>query len=147
MTDEKEIDVDEDFIKELIAGKKPSKKETTAPTVEVTKVAPVENDETATEETVGKPEPVEPVKTGKRKNARSVDFEGIFLKEAKIKDRRQMYISGEFCDRITSYLHIISDGKVSMVGYIHNVLAHHMQEYREMINEMYQNKINKSNPL
>ena len=147
MADEKQIDVDEDFIKKLIAGEKPSKKETTETSVESKKAALVENDEPEQEEPVEKPEPVEPVKTGKRKNSRSVDFEGIFLKEAKIKDRRQMYISGEFCDRITSYLHIISDGKVSMVGYIHNVLAHHMLEYREMINEMYQNKINKSNPL
>ena len=147
MAEEKPIDVDEDYIKKLIAGEKPSKKEPTEPTVEVKKAAPVENDEPAQIETVENQEPVEPVKASKRKNTRSVDFEGIFLKEAKIKDRRQMYISGEFCERITSYLHIISDGKVSMVGYIHNVLAHHMQEYREMINEMYQIKINKSNPL
>ena len=146
MTDEKTIDVDEDFIKQLIAGEKPSKKEPTEPTVERKKSAPAEKEESEQEESAEKLEPVEQVKTGKRKNIRSVDFEGIFLKEAKIKDRRQMYISGEFCDRITSYLHIISDGKVSMVGYIHNVLAHHMQEHREMINEMYQNKI-KNNPL
>jgi len=75
------------------------------------------------------------------------DFDTLFLKPAKISDRRQVYMNGEFYDKISSYLHIISDGKVSMVGYIHNVLAHHMQEFRETINEMYQNKINKSNPL
>ena len=76
-----------------------------------------------------------------------LDFEAVFLKEAKIKDRRQMYISGEFYDRISAYLRIISEGKVSMVGYIHNILAYHMIEFREVINELYQDKINKSNPL
>jgi len=92
-------------------------------------------------------ETVEPVKSTKRKNTRQIDFEGIFLKEAKIKDRRQVYISGEFYEKISTYLRIISEGKVSMVGYIHNVLAYHMLEFKDMINEMYHSKFDKSNPL
>jgi hypothetical protein len=131
----------------MIADGLPAKSKQTVQTVENKKIAEPENAEPEQVETVEKTEPVEPVKSGKKKNVRSFDFDGIFLKEAKIKDRRQMYINGEFYDRISAYLHIISDGKVSMVGYIHNVLAHHMLEYKEMINEMYQNKINKSNPL
>jgi len=86
-----------------------------------------------------------PVK--RKRNFRQTDFEGIFLKEAKIKERRQMYISGDFYDSISAYLRIISEGKVSMVGYVHNILAYHMLEFKDTINEMYQNKFNKGNPL
>jgi len=75
------------------------------------------------------------------------DFETLFLKPAKIIDRRQIYISGEFYDKIFSYLKIISDEKISLVGYVHNVLANHFQENREKINELYQSKINRCNPL
>jgi len=89
---------------------------------------------------------ITPVK-GKKKNSRQTDFEATFLKEAKITDRRQLYISGVFYDKISAYLRTISEGKVSMVGYIHNVLAHHMLEFKDEINTLYQSKINKSNPL
>ena len=136
-----EIEVDEDYLKRVMAGEEPLYSEGKPLNVADETGRQQENDEPVHEE------PAEPVKTGKRKNSRHTDFEGTFLKEAKIKDRRQMYISGEFYDRISSYLRIISDGKISMVGYVHNVLAHHMLEFRDMINEMYQNRINKSNPL
>jgi len=139
MSEEKDFDVDEDYLKKVIAGEVPID---SVKTYEKEKAK--ENDEPVREET----ETIEPVvKTTKKKNVRQIDFEETFLKEAKIKDRRQMYISGDYYDRISAYLRIISDGKVSMVGYIHNVLAYHMIEFRAMINELYQDKINKSNPL
>ena len=137
MAERSEMEVDEERIMRYMAGDVPLLK------AETPQPAEVENRpiEPAREETV------EQIKTAKRKNVRQTDFEGTFLKEAKITDRRQMYISGDFYDKISAYLRIISDGKVSMVGYIHNVLAHHMLEFKDMINETYQSKINKSNPL
>ena len=128
------FDVDEDYLKQVIAGEIP---------INSLHKTEKENGEPVRE----KIETDEPAKSTKKKNVRQIDFDATFLKEAKIKDRRQMYISGEFYDRISAYLRIISDGKVSMVGYIHNVLAHHMTEFRDMINELYKDKLNKSNPL
>jgi hypothetical protein len=75
------------------------------------------------------------------------DFKTQFLKASKIEDRRQVYISGDFYDKISTYLRIISDEKISIVGYISNVLEHHMLENKDLINKLYQNKLNKSNPL
>jgi hypothetical protein len=138
MVEKSEIDVDEDGMMRFMAADIPIYK---AQSGDEEKKPEMQKDESMRDETV------EPVKPVKRKNARQTDFEGTFLKEAKIKDRRQMYISGEFYDRISAYLRIISDGKVSMVGYIHNVLAHHMVEFRDMINEMYKDKLSKCNPL
>jgi hypothetical protein len=87
----------------------------------------------------------EPAKS--EENNSLIDFETSFLKEAKIKDRRQMYISGELYEKISGYVHLISDGNVSMVGYVNNILEYHIREYRNTINEIYQIKINKGNPL
>jgi uncharacterized protein YdeI (BOF family) len=81
------------------------------------------------------------------KNSHQIDFEASFLKDAKIRDRRQMYISGELYEKISHYLRFISDGNVSMAGYINNVIERHILEFKDTINEMYQNKINKGNPL
>ena len=137
MAEINDFDVDEDYLKQVIAGEVP---------IESVKSFEKEKeiDEPVSEET----ETVEPVvKSTKKKNVRQIDFEETFLKEAKIKDRRQMYISGDYYDKMSAYLRIISDGKVSMVGYLNNILAYHMLEFRTMINELYQDKINKSNPL
>ena len=139
MAEEKDFDVDEDYLKQVIAGEV---------SIDSVKSNETEKEKEIDEPIREEPETAEPVvKSTKKKNVRQIDFEETFLKEAKIKDRRQMYISGDYYDRISAYLRIISDGKVSMVGYIHNVLAYHMTEFKTMINELYQDKINKSNPL
>jgi hypothetical protein len=137
MAEKNELEVDEDFIMKMMARDVPSYKLHSS---EVENKPEKGNDE---------PEPVheETTKPVKRKQSRQIDFGETFLKEAKIKDRRQMYISGELYDRISAYLRIISEGKVSMVGYIHNVLAYHMLEFREMINELQKDMLNKISPL
>jgi hypothetical protein len=86
-------------------------------------------------------------KLNERSEVEYDDFKTQFLKVSKIEDRRQVYISGDFYDKISTYLRIISDEKISIVGYISNVLEHHMLENKDLINGLYQNKLNKSNPL
>ena len=140
MTEKNQLEVNEERLMQLMAADVPlSAVQKTQPSEEVVKAQTTDDESEPVRE--------ETVKPAKRKNVRQIDFEGIFLKEAKIKDRRQMYISGEYYDKISAYLRIISDGKVSMVGYIHNVLAHHVTEFKDMINEMYKDKLNKINPL
>jgi hypothetical protein len=136
MAEKKPIEVDEERIMQLMAADVPLHKA----------AVEHENRQPAGDEMPpAREEAAEPVKPGKRKNTRQFDFEGTFLKTVSIKDRRQLYISGEFYDRMFAYLRMISDGKVNMVGYIHNVLAHHMVEFRDTINELYREKIEKSN--
>jgi hypothetical protein len=148
MAEQKQIEVNEDSLMQMMAADIPVFKPTQTKTVKEETKPEVVNDQSEPEPEAA---PVsvreDAVKSSKRKNPKQFDFEGAFLKEAKIKDRRQMYISGEYYDKISAYLRIISDGNVSMVGYIHNVLAHHILEFKDMINEMYKDKLNKSNPL
>jgi len=135
------VEVNEKQFMQAIAGEAPLLSVEETQIGEEEKTPKSVNDESINEEVIT------PVKIGKKKNARQIDFEGTFLKEAKITDRRQMYINGKFYDKISAYLRIISEGKVSMVGYVHNVLAYHMQEFKDEINEMYKNRISQDNPL
>ena len=92
------------------------------------------------------PEPeVENVKGQKKKRNFKPDFAEIFLKDNKIKDRRQIYISKEAYDKISRYLKYIGEGKVSLVSYVDNIIFNHMDEYRDTINDLYNKNI--STPL
>jgi len=88
---------------------------------------------------------VENVKTQKNKKNFKSDFSDIFLKDNKISDRRQIYISKEAYDKISRYLRYIGKGNVSLVSYVDNILFHHMDEYRDTINDLYNKNI--STPL
>jgi hypothetical protein len=88
---------------------------------------------------------VENSKTQKKKRNPKPNFAELFLKEAKIKDRRQIYISKEAYDKIFRYLRYIGEGNVSLVSYVDNILFHHMDEYRDTINDLYNKNI--STPL
>ena len=85
---------------------------------------------------------MENVRTQKKKRNSKPNFAEIFLKDNKIKDRRQIYISKEAYDKISRYLRYIGEGNVSLVSYIDNILFHHMDEYRENINELYNKNFN-----
>jgi hypothetical protein len=80
----------------------------------------------------------------KRKNSKP-NFSETFLKDNKIRDRRQIYISKEAYDKISRYLRYIGEGNVSLVSYVDNILFHHMDDYRDTINDLYNKKI--STPL
>jgi len=85
---------------------------------------------------------MENTKTQKKKRNPKPNFAEIFLKEAKIKDRRQIYISKEAYDKISGYLKYIGKGNVSLVSYVDNILFNHMDEYKDTINELYNSNFN-----
>jgi hypothetical protein len=84
-------------------------------------------------------------KMHKKKRNSKPDFVEIFLKDNKIKDRRQIYISKDAYDKISRYLRYIGQGNVSLVSYVDNIIFHHIEEYREEINDLYCKNI--STPL
>ena len=85
---------------------------------------------------------VESAKTQKKKRNPKFGFAETFLKDNKIRDRRQIYISKEAYDKISRYLRYIGQGNVSLVSYVDNILFHHMDEYRETINDLYSKNFN-----
>ena len=78
-------------------------------------------------------------KAPKKRKTPKNDFSELFLKERTVKNRKQIYISGETYDMIRRYLKYIGD--VSFIAYIDNILVQHIEEHRDTITELFNKKI------
>ena len=141
MQDRVRIKVDEGELQQMMAADVPIYRAQKIPKKDEVEVDPESETESESEpEIVQNREESEPemenTKTQKKKRNPKPNFAEIFLKEAKIKDRRQIYISKEAYDKISRYLRYIGEGKVSLVSYVDNVLFHHMDEFRDSINDL-----------
>lgn len=78
----------------------------------------------------------------RRRRGREQDYETIFIREPRTVARagKTTYIRQEFHDTIQSVCRVIGDGKVSLSGYIDNVLAHHFDTYGGEITRLYNEK-------
>lgn len=129
------VEVDEDYLKEIMAGgvsrpvKEPPKP---------VKESPMEEEK----ETAIPVESKEPVKTG-RKKREAQDYETIFLERKASVARRQIYISAELYDKITGFLPVIAGHGFGITSYVNNILTHHLELYKDDINELYERKSKK----
>lgn len=78
----------------------------------------------------------------RRRRGREQDYETIFIREPRTVARagKTTYIRQEFHDTIQSVCRVIGGGKVSLSGYIDNVLAHHFDTYGGEITRLYNEK-------
>jgi hypothetical protein len=94
-------------------------------------------------DTVRSPDVANKEQNQKKRKGQKADFPELYLKDKRIRERRQVYISMEVFQKISKYLKYI--GEVSMTVYIDNVLLHHLEENKDIINDMFGK--NYSNPL
>ena len=137
MSERNVVPVDENRIQRLIAG-------------EISLYTPkqVLHDKTEKQETPAEPvemvEPVEPVKKPKERKRSVVersDFAELFLKDNRLSDRRMVYVGKETYEKLIKYVSVISDRKISIAGYLDNMVAHHIENYETVINELYESRI------
>jgi hypothetical protein len=83
----------------------------------------------------------EPVKPA-RKKRETQDYEPLFLQRKAGVPRRQTYISAALYEKINSFLPVIANG-LSVTAYLDNILTHHLEQYRDDINELYERKSQK----
>ena len=74
-----------------------------------------------------------------KENSKTVDYSEKFLKDRTVKNRKPIYISVETHDIIKRYLKNIGD--VSYIAYIDNILLQHIEEHKDTIIELYNEKI------
>jgi hypothetical protein len=140
MSERNVVPVDENRIQRLIAGEvslytpkqvlpdKTEKQETPAEPVEM--VEPVEPSE-----------PVKKPKERKRSSGERSDFVELFLKDNRLSDRRMVYVGKETYEKLIKYVSVISDRKISIAGYLDNMVAHHIENYETVINDLYESRI------
>jgi hypothetical protein len=124
------VEVDEEYLREVMAGGAafPKKEE-----------APVKEEE---KEVVMQPPETKETAKSVRKRKESQDYEAVFLQRKAGVPRRQTYISAHLYEKISSFLPVIANG-LSITAYLDNILTHHLEQYREDINELYEKKSQK----
>ena len=139
------VDVDEDYLKEIMAGgvsrpsKEPSQPVTEQPPLESSVPEQPAEEEKETALPVEVKEPVKPA----RKKRDAPDYETVFLERKVSLFRRQTYISAELYEKISRFLPVIAGIGFGITPYINNILAHHLELYKDEINELYERKSQK----
>ena len=130
------MDVDEEHLKEIMAGGLGRvKKEPTKPPQELP-LEPSDSEQPQKEFSVKETKSI-------RKKREAHDYESLFLERKASVDRRQTYIGADLFKKISSFLPVISGQQLSITAYINNILTHHLEQHKEDINELYERKSQK----
>lgn len=78
-------------------------------------------------------QPREPSKR-KKQNA---DYGSTFLQRNEIKTRQCVYISRDVHNKISKIVNVIADKEITVGGYIDSVLAQHLEQHKDEINDLY----------
>ena len=146
------IDVDEEYLKEIMAGgvSRIQKNELPKQTAELPEqMAEQSHESSETQQAVKEeketPLQVEVKEPGKpvRKRREAPDYESLFLERKASVPRRQTYISAQLYDKINSFLPVIAGRSFTITSHINNILTHHLELYKDDINELYERKSQK----
>lgn len=86
-------------------------------------------------ETVEKPVPRETARPSKRR-AEHKNYTAVLLQKKPGEPRRQTYISPRVYDKIMGYLPVVA-GQFSITNYLDDILCHHLEQYGDEINDLY----------
>lgn len=79
----------------------------------------------------------------RRKNQTNIDYPAVFLCRYELKSRQGIYIEKDTNETIKRIVHNIGDERLTVSGFIENVLRHHFELYKDEINDMYESKFSK----
>ena len=86
---------------------------------------------------------VVPTKEEGKKRKQKGDYEQVFLKQSTTTGRvgKVTYLRKEHYDKIVAILRLYNDSKLSVFGYIDNILNLHFEAYEADMNELYESKL------
>lgn len=119
--------VDENFMKEVIAQGFPMKRE--------------REPEPIVEEPIQEPEPL-PEKPRKRKEVQSEYVERYFEK-VDFSDRQLVYITRETHQRLTDIVNVMGGKQGTIGGYMENIIREHFETHKDEINAIYTSRFKK----
>ena len=101
--------------------------------------------EVAEQQSAGSEEQSE-LSSGRKRRIPLPDYEATFLKPVRIKVRSALYVSEETRCKISEVARKIGAGRVSVIGYVENILRNHLEIYKAEINRLHR-EINKDDLL
>lgn len=124
--------VDEDYLKDMMAGDVPRiRRENKAKTENEKEVVSVDRN-SASDSTS--------IRT--KQTGDMLDYTTLFLKNNTLINRKATYISADVLEKISRYLPILNRN-LSIAGHIDNILLHHLEQYKDEINALYESKSQK----
>jgi len=76
------------------------------------------------------------------KRTNEADYESIFFKkpDTNARDGKTVYIRPDFHEKLTRIVQVIGEDKLTIYGYLDNLLDYHFQEFGEQITTSFNNK-------
>jgi len=132
------VEVDEDFMKEIISQGLPVKQEIPLKTVgkepetsELPTVQPEEEKETVQAE-------VKPVReTTRKKKITPADYRETYFQKMELPDRQPIYVSRSTHEKLMKIVMVIGERKATVSSYVETIILHHFDQYQDEINELY----------
>lgn len=128
----KRVEIDEDTIRDMMRGDIPRLKHAADESVS-------DNSKKEDNPVTESPAPAQPVPEKKQDGT---DYASVFLKKRDRAVRRQIYVNREIYIKIAGILPVIAPD-LTVFTYIDNVLADHLERYRDQINIIYENNAKK----
>ena len=78
----------------------------------------------------------------KIKKTNGTDYESLFFKrtDTNARDGKTVYIRPDFHEKLSRIVQVIGEDKITIYGYLDNLLDYHFQEFGEQITKSYNDK-------
>ena len=78
----------------------------------------------------------------KIKKTNGTDYESLFFKrtDTNARDGKTVYIRPDFHEKLSRIVQVIGEDKISIYGYLDNLLDYHLQEFGEQITKSFNDK-------
>lgn len=106
-------------------------------------VQSVSNENENADEPDTMPPPNDTEKQSVRRKKANIDYPAVFLSRYELKNRQGIYIEKETNETIKRIVHNIGSERLTVSGFIENVLKHHFELYKDEINNLYESKFSK----
>lgn len=73
-----------------------------------------------------------------KKKEQTLDYRKTFLTAPKLEDRKPVFISTETRDSLDKIARRLGDRKMSVSGFLENMAKHHLEEYKDEVNRLYE---------
>lgn len=136
MAKQEKVQVDEDFMKQIISQGLPVKQEIPPKIVSKEPDTP-EIIQEAMEEPVRQPEEKTIREATRRKKSTPADYREIYFQKIELPDRQPIYVSRSTHDKLMKIVRVIGERKATISSYVETIILHHFEQYQDEINELY----------
>ncbi|KGL51712.1 conjugal transfer protein [Porphyromonas macacae] len=136
MAKQEKVQVDEDFMKEIISQGLPMKQEISPKAVSKEPDTPEVIQETV-EEPVRQPEAKTIRETTRRKKSTPADYRETYFQKMELPDRQPIYVSRSTHEKLMKIVMVIGERKATVSSYVETIILNHFDQYQDEINELY----------